>query len=125
MRKEQFLTVVAAEKTRRRGDAAIDPLARLGQWVPLAEALGRGLADDVASTRNVAPLRLLDRTTGPYDAPFVPPGARLIAGGQRGQGPCLRPGDRGFERPAIRAFVAALAESSVRDRLRTLGFGPS
>jgi putative molybdopterin biosynthesis protein len=28
-------------------------------------------------------------------------------------------------RPAVRAFVAALAESSVRDRLRTLGFAPS
>jgi putative molybdopterin biosynthesis protein len=54
-RQEQFLEVVSAEEARKRFEAHLDLSPLPGERLPLAAALGRALADDVAAPIDVPP----------------------------------------------------------------------
>jgi putative molybdopterin biosynthesis protein len=54
-RQEQFLEVVSAEEARRRFEACIDRSPLSGEGVPLASALSRVLAKDVAASVDAPP----------------------------------------------------------------------
>ncbi len=76
-RQEQFLDTVSAEEARRRWAAHLDLAPLAAETVPLAQALGRVLAADVAAPIDVPPfdrsnvdgfaVRAVD-TTGASDA---------------------------------------------------------
>jgi putative molybdopterin biosynthesis protein len=68
-----------------------------------------GLAAASRGECDVAGVHLLDPATDTYNAPFLPPGVRLVRGYDRMQGLVFRPGDARFEgRPAAEAVARAL-----------------
>ncbi len=54
-RQEQFLDVVTADEARRRFEAHLDLAPRGREQVPLADSLGRVLAQDIRAPRDVPP----------------------------------------------------------------------
>jgi putative molybdopterin biosynthesis protein len=80
-------------------------------------ALGRGECD-------LAPVHLVDPTTGIYNKHLLSPGLRLVPGWRRMQGFLFRPGDRRFEGgSAAEALKVALADPAVLMVNRNAGSG--
>ncbi len=79
-------------------DAVLERLATRGV---LARTLAVGSTGGLAAARrgecDLAPAHLLDPASGTYNAPFLPPGVRLVPGWRRAQGVVFRPGDARFE----------------------------
>ena len=91
--------------------ARSDPRSIAGHAGPAGEdALGRiaGRSDGRRPGEcDVAGVHLLDPETDTYNAPFLPPGVRLLRGYDRMQGLVYRPGDARFEGSTVaRAAVA-------------------
>src|SRR6185295_16625050 len=82
-----------------------------------------GLAALARGEGDVAGVHLLDAATGAYNVPFLPPGARLVAGYGRRQGLVFRKGDARFEGREIGAFMAAATSPGVRMVNRNPGAG--
>jgi putative molybdopterin biosynthesis protein len=106
-------------------DALLAPLPRRGfECTTLfvgsqagADAAGRGECD-------VAPMHLLDPTTGAWNAPFLPPGVRLLRGYRRRQVLAFRPGDARFDGRSLGDAVrAALRDPACRLQNRQPGSG--
>lgn len=80
-------------------------------------ALKRGECD-------IAPIHLIDPTSGIYNTPFLPDGAELVPGWRRMQGLLFRKGDARFEsRSAQDAVAAALADPDCLMVSRNAGSG--
>ncbi len=79
-------------------------------------AVGRGEAD-------VAGIHLMDGETGEYNAPFLPPGVRLLRGYRRRQGIAFRNGDPLLDVADEEALFAAVRQGSVRMVNRNPGAG--
>jgi putative molybdopterin biosynthesis protein len=79
-------------------------------------AVGRGEAD-------VAGIHLMDEKTGEYNAPFLPPGARLIRGYRRRQGIVLRRSDRALADLDDETLVVTLRTGGRRMVNRNAGSG--
>jgi putative molybdopterin biosynthesis protein len=72
-------------------------------------AVGRGEAD-------IAGIHLLDPQTGTYNAPFLPPGVRLLCGYRRRQGIVFRRGDPDLDVDRERELLAALGNRQMVNR---------
>src|SRR3712207_4328834 len=55
LQQDQFLTVLSREEALRRWHAALDPKALPAEIVPVARALGRVVAETLASPADVPP----------------------------------------------------------------------
>jgi putative molybdopterin biosynthesis protein len=83
-----------------------------------------GLAAARRGECDVAPIHLMDPTTGTYNRPFLTEGLALIAGYRRLQGIVFRPGDRRFAgRSVSEALAEALADSACLMVGRNAGSG--
>jgi putative molybdopterin biosynthesis protein len=70
-----------------------------------------GLAAAKRGECDIAPIHLMEPTTGDYNRPFLTPELELVPGYRRLQGIVFRKGDRRFEgRSTAAAFAAALAD---------------
>jgi putative molybdopterin biosynthesis protein len=72
-------------------------------------AVGRGEAD-------IAGIHLLDERTGEYNAPFLPPGVRLLPGYRRRQGIVYRRGDPALDVADDHNLLAALGNRQMVNR---------
>ncbi len=79
-------------------------------------AVGRGEAD-------VAGIHLMDGETGEYNAPFLPPGVRLLRGYRRRQGIAFRQGDPLLDVADEEALLAAVRRGPGRMVNRNPGAG--
>ena len=106
-------------------DVVLGALAERGL---MARTLVVGSLGGVAAARrgecDIAPLHLLDPTTGVYNAHYVDDGLALVPGWRRMQGIVFRPGDARFEgRSADDALAAALADPAALMVNRNAGSG--
>ncbi len=84
---------------RLQGDGISVKLLNVGSTGGLAAAK-RGECD-------IAPIHLMEPTTGEYNLPFLTPELELVRGYRRLQGIVFRTGDRRFEGRSMQAAVAA------------------
>ncbi len=83
-----------------------------------------GVSAAMRSQCDVAPVHLVDPTTGIYNEHLLAPEISLVKGWQRMQGVLFRPGDRRFEgKSAADAVKAALADSACLMVNRNAGSG--
>lgn len=106
-------------------DIVLEPLARAGF---AARSLAVGSLGGLAAARrgecDLAPIHLLDETTGAYNTPYLAPGLELVPGYRRMQGIVFRPGDVRFEGRSIAdAVAAALADPACMMVSRNQGAG--
>jgi putative molybdopterin biosynthesis protein len=99
---------------------------RLPDWRVRIVATGSqgGLAALRRGECDLAPIHLLDKASGRYNAPFLPPGAALVTGWRRRQGIVFRRGDARFEgRAPAEGVAAALADAACIMVNRNAGAG--
>jgi putative molybdopterin biosynthesis protein len=106
-------------------DAVLGKLAEAGLS---ARRIAVGSLGGVAAARrgecDLAPVHLLDPSTGSYNEHLVEPGLSLVRGWQRMQGIVFRAGDRRFEgRKPTEALKAALADPACLMVNRNAGAG--
>jgi putative molybdopterin biosynthesis protein len=106
-------------------DLIIERLATEGL---LVKALNIGSTGGLAAAKrgecDVAPIHLMDPTTGTYNRPFLTADLDLLPGYRRLQGVVFRNGDRRFEGRSLNsAMAAALAEPDCLMVCRNAGSG--
>ena len=106
-------------------DVVIGALAEKG-FAARAIAVGSqgGVAAALRGQCDVAPVHLVDPSTGVYNRHLLAPGLALVKGWRRSQGVLFRPGDARFEgRSAEDAVKAALADPDCLTVNRNAGAG--
>ena len=95
-------------------DLVIAPMARAGLTVrTIAVGSLGGLAAAKRGECDLAPIHLLDESSGTYNTPYLSDGLELVPGWRRMQGIVFRKGDPRFEgRDAEGAVRAALADAA-------------
>jgi putative molybdopterin biosynthesis protein len=106
-------------------DIVVGALADRG-FIARALAVGSqgGLAAITRGECDVAPVHLVDSSTGEYNKHLISPGLALVPGWRRMQGVVFRPGDKRFEgRSAEQALKTVVADASVLMVNRNVGSG--